>query len=237
MKKKALLGLLSFMLVVGIIVAGCAKPTPTPTPTPAPAPPAPTAPESIKIGIMISLVGYDSMLGKPAQAGYELAVEKINQDGGVYVKEYDKKIPLELIIMDMESDADKAIARAEALNEQNVVAATGTTLISSTSDIWEKNKVAAVTTLVSQRSLWERGFKYWFSLGKLNEDTVKSTFEVFANLPKDIRPTKWALWEEQSDWIAELFTIARKLAPNYGFDFVYEGKYAMLATDMSPLII
>ena len=92
----------------------------------------PTAPKTIKIGILISFTGPDGMVGKPAKDGYDMAVEKINKDGGVFVKEYGKKIPLELLILDMETNPEKAVARAEALNQQNASVVCGTTLMSAT---------------------------------------------------------------------------------------------------------
>jgi len=136
--------LLLVMVVASLVISGCAKPAPTPTPP---------APESIKVGVLISLTGFDAAVGQPAKNGYELAVAKINQDGGVYVKEFDKKIPLELVLLDMESDPEKAVARAEALNSQyNVPIASGTTLISAAAEIFEKNKMPVI---VSQETLNE----------------------------------------------------------------------------------
>ena len=40
----------------------------------------PPAPQTIPIGALVSLSGYDSNLGGQAKAGYELAVEEINSD-------------------------------------------------------------------------------------------------------------------------------------------------------------
>jgi branched-chain amino acid transport system substrate-binding protein len=197
----------------------------------------PAAPKTIKIGILISFTGPDGMVGKPAKDGYELAVEKVNKDGGVYVKEYGKKIPLELIFMDMETNPEKAVARAEALNQQNVSVVCGTTLMSATSDIFEKNKLSAITSLVTTVGLFERGFKYYFGISKMNDGVIDAIFATFANIPKGQRPAKWAIWQEQTDWITELFTLARQKAPAQGVTFVSDNKYPMLAQDMSPLIL
>jgi branched-chain amino acid transport system substrate-binding protein len=197
----------------------------------------PAAPKTIKIGILISFTGPDGMVGKPAKDGYELAVEKINKNGGVYVKEYGKKIPLELLIMDMETDPEKAVARAEALNQQGAVIVCGTTLMSATSDIFEKNKLPAITSLVTTVGLFERGFKYYFGISKMNDGVVDAIYAAFAKIPKGQRPTQWAIWQEQTDWIVELFDLARQKAPAQGFTFVSDSKYPMLAQDMGPLIL
>ena len=197
----------------------------------------PAAPRTIKIGILISFTGPDGMVGKPAKDGYELAVEKVNKDGGVYVKEYGKKLPLELLIMDMETNPEKAVARAEALNQQGAVIVCGTTLMSATSDIFEKNKLTAITSLVTTVGLFERGFKYYFGISKMNDGVVDSVYAAFAKIPKGQRPTQWAIWQEQTDWIVELFDLARQKAAAQGVTFVSDSKYPMLAQDMGPLIL
>ena len=52
-----------------------------------------SAPQTISVGAIVSLSGFDSNLGGQAQAGYEIAAEEINKAGGVFVKEFGKKIP------------------------------------------------------------------------------------------------------------------------------------------------
>ena len=197
----------------------------------------PAAPKTIKIGIMISLTGPDAAIGKPARDGYEMAAAKFNKDGGVYVKEYGKKIPLEISVLDMETNPEKAIARAEAFNQQNASIVCGTTMMSGSSDVFEKNKLPAITSLVTNVGLWERGFKYYFGLSKLNDGTVDAILGAFGKIPKDQRPTKWAMWQEQTDWIAEMFNLAKEKAPAAGITFVSHHNYQVLTPDMSKLIL
>jgi len=47
-----------------------------------------------------------------------MAAAKINKDGGIFVKQYGKKIPLEISILDMETTGE-GDCRAEAFNQQN----------------------------------------------------------------------------------------------------------------------
>jgi branched-chain amino acid transport system substrate-binding protein len=195
------------------------------------------APKAIKIGIMISMTGPDAAIGRPAKDGYEMAAAKINKGGGVFVKEYGKKIPLEISVLDMETNPEKAIARAEAFNQQNASIVCGTTMMSGSSDVFEKNKLPAITSLVTNVGLWERGFKYYFGLSKLNDGIISAVFGAFGKIPKDQRPTKWAMWQEQTDWIAEMFNLAREKAPAAGITFVSHNNYQVLTPDMSKLIL
>lgn len=73
---------------------------------PAPAPPAtsPVAPEKIKFGMAIAI---SSWLAPDAEVQYlttKMWAEEVNAAGGIYVPEYGKKIPVELIIYDDKSD-------------------------------------------------------------------------------------------------------------------------------------
>ena len=63
------------------------------------------AKDKIRIGQAISLSG--PLAGAVAIAGgpiYELWVEEVNKNGGIYIKEYGKKLPVELIRYDDKSD-------------------------------------------------------------------------------------------------------------------------------------
>jgi branched-chain amino acid transport system substrate-binding protein len=195
-------------------------------------------PKSIIIGALVSMTGPDALTGQPSKQGYQLGMDMINAQGGVFVKQYGKKIPLELVFQDMETNPEKAISRAEALNSRyQATAVVGTTLINATADIFEKNKLPAVTMLVAIDSVFERGFKHYFTVGKLNSDTAKGFIGLLDSLPKDKRPTKIALAVEQTHFVTELCEFVKKEAAAKGMSIVFEGKYAMLSPDMSQLIL
>ena len=196
----------------------------------------PTAPQTIKIGAMISLTGPDAAIGGPAKLGFELAIDEINKSGGVMVKEYGKKIPLELVLLDMETNPEKAIARAEALNAQKVPVAVGTTLIGSSAEIFEKNKLPVVASIMTINAIMDRGFKHFFNIGTLNGDVAQAVFDTFGALPKGTMPAKWAFIKEQSDFSTELFVFAKQMAAKRSIAVTYEGQYAMMTPDLSALI-
>ncbi len=76
---------------------------------------APTGPESIKIGTSAPMTGMFAGFGQGCTWGAQAAVDDINADGGIYVKEYDRKIPVEYIVVDNESDPGKSGGLAENL--------------------------------------------------------------------------------------------------------------------------
>ena len=87
MRRNFALGILAVLIVSGLILVGPSGSVSAADP----------APQAIKIGVMISLTGPDFQTGGPAKLGYELAVDEINKAGGVMVKAFGKKIPLELV--------------------------------------------------------------------------------------------------------------------------------------------
>ena len=234
--KKACLIILATVLLAGVVIIGCAAPSPAPSTAPSPA--LTPAPESIKIGIPISRTGFDAAVGGPSKDGYELGVAKINQDGGVYVKEFDKRIPLELLFLEMESNPDKAIARAEELHSQyNVPVACGTTMISAAAEIFEKNRLPVITAAQTVSELNERGYRYWFTIDAINRDIAPVVVQGFDGLPQNARPQKWAIFEEQLAFVVELCGFVEEAATAKGYEIVYEGQYATMTRDLRPLIM
>jgi ABC-type branched-subunit amino acid transport system substrate-binding protein len=105
----------------------------------------PTAPEFIEVGSSISLTGNFGSLGNLILPGYQIAIEHINADGGVFVKEYNTKIPLRLTHYDDESDPTKAVAKMETLYSEKPLTAYlgggGSSMHAAAIPIAEKNQV------------------------------------------------------------------------------------------------
>ncbi|MGB7293699.1 MAG: amino acid ABC transporter substrate-binding protein [Thermodesulfobacteriota bacterium] len=69
----------------------------------------------IKIGISISLSGRYWIQGKESFEGLLLWTKDVNDSGGIFLKDYDKKVPLRLFHYDDESSADKCKKNVEKL--------------------------------------------------------------------------------------------------------------------------
>ena len=100
----------------GLVAAACApaatpppeaptEPTAAPTKAPTPVPtPAPTK-DTIVVGMARPLSGPLAIIGDSAfRPVYETWVPMINDEGGIYVEEYGKQLPIELIVYDDTSD-------------------------------------------------------------------------------------------------------------------------------------
>jgi branched-chain amino acid transport system substrate-binding protein len=107
----------------GLAAAACG-PTPAPTAAPTEAPaaaPTETAvvtpvKDKIVVGMSRPLSGWNATIGDAAfRPIYETWVPMVNAEGGIYVEEYGKKLPIELIIYDDKSDVGTMTRLTEKL--------------------------------------------------------------------------------------------------------------------------
>jgi branched-chain amino acid transport system substrate-binding protein len=217
------------------------EPTQAPEPTEATEAAGP-APEFIEVGASIPMTGKYGALGAMVKPGYEYAVKAINDAGGVYVKEYDKQIPIRLTIYDDESDPTKAVSKLETLfSEQNVVAylgGAGSDMHAATAAIAEKNKVPYLGIAFALYSIHQQGYKYLFSPFPKSPAQAKDVYEILnASIPEGERPTKVAIFQETTDWGIELGGMWRENAEKYGYEVVVYEEYAPRTEDMTDMIL
>ena len=122
------------------------------TPTPAPAVPTPTVPakDKIVVGMSRPLSGPLAIIGDSAfRPIYETWVPRVNDEGGIYVEEYGKQLPIELIVYDDTSDPGTMTRLTEKLILEDKVdflwPACGTAMIFAQAPIANKYGYVLVT--------------------------------------------------------------------------------------------
>jgi branched-chain amino acid transport system substrate-binding protein len=198
-------------------------------------------PKTIRVGAAVSFTGGFASGGLESKFGYEQAVADINKEGGVYVKEFNKKIPLELIIEDDESDSTKCVARLEKMHSVDKVVAYlgpyGSTLCAAAAGIAEKNKVPILAVSFSLLAPHQQGYKYLFSPFAKTDTGLEAIFATIDTLPKAQRPSNVAIFAEKTDWGEELIRLTPDSAKKRGYALVVEKSYAVGTKDYSSLII
>jgi branched-chain amino acid transport system substrate-binding protein len=195
--------------------------------------------QTVKVGAVVPLTGRYAALGAQVRAGYEIAVQQINAAGGVTVG--GKKMPIELTLLDDESDPTKTVARLETLATQGVVAylgGAGSDLHAAAASIGDKNKIPYLGIAFALNSIHKQGLRYLFSPFPKSPDLTKETFVVLdALIPAPQRPRKVALILERTDWGKEMGSLWETQAKQNNYQIVASGEYAPGAKDFSDLIL
>src|SRR5580692_12788380 len=79
------------------------------------------APTEIKLGTLYASSGRYASISMPVHYGLKLWMEQKNAEGGVYVKAFDKKIPLKLTAYDDQSNTATAATLYNQLITQDKV--------------------------------------------------------------------------------------------------------------------
>jgi len=200
---------------------------------------APDAGETIKIGGAVPLTGRYGGGGAQNKVGYEIAVEAINRAGGISVG--GRKLPLELVLVDDESDPTKTVARLEALAAQGVAAylgGFGSDMHAAAAVVAEKNKVPYCGVAFALYGIHKQGYRYLFSPFWKSPDIAKATFQMLDDyLPEAQRPRKVSIFQEKTDWGKELGDVWEREAATHGYQIVLRAEYAVGAKDFSDIIL
>jgi branched-chain amino acid transport system substrate-binding protein len=201
---------------------------------------APAAPPTIKLGCVNAVTGPVSIGGSWIRQGYDIAVKHTNADGGVYVKEYGKKIPIEIIYQDNESNPRKTAERMEKLYSIDKVnfflGGFAQFLIVPQLAIAEKYEIPFIGTTLGSTAEFSRGYKYTFTPFQSEQDQVHSFLGVLDSIPKDQRPQKIAFFQIQEEWGEASGKYLQEFAREKGYQIVTNEKYAIASNDFSSLI-
>jgi branched-chain amino acid transport system substrate-binding protein len=194
--------------------------------------------QTIKVGAVVPLTGRYGGGGAQVRAGYELAIEQINAAGGVSVG--GKKMPLELVLLDDESDATKTVSRMETLASQDVIAYLGgfaSDLHAAAASVAEKNKIPYLGVAFALKKIHEQGFHYLFSPFWKSPDIGEQLVSFLGSLPAAERVKTVAIFQEKTDWGAEMTSAWSAGGKAAGYQVVVQAEYAPGAKDFSDMIL
>jgi len=230
---------------LGVILLGaCTQPTPTVEPVSQPekteevaTAPTKPAPDTIKIGTAIQLSGWavgDAELAHTQP--YQLWVEQVNEQGGVYVKDYDKRIPVELIMYDSESDIAKTVSLTEKLILEDkvdiVFTPWATAFTFAVAPIINQYKYPMIGTTESSSQLLKAGLPYYF--GMWNPAEVVAPAVVGLVLEKGIKSVA-VIFVGTLYGIDQSAAMTPLLAEN-GIEVKLVESYPLGVTDLSPTL-
>ncbi len=196
------------------------------------------APKSIKVSNVVSLTGKMGSNGAQTKVGYEIFIKKINAEGGVYVKEYGKKLPMELRILDDESDGQKTQTQLEVANTWGAVANFGGIGCGSFelgTPIAQKNKMVWIGPGCAGFTPHQQGNDWLFSTFVKTPYNAPAVFDMISQQPGS-KPKKVAIFEINQLDAQEATTYWYEAAKKGGFEIVFHKKYPVGTKDFSALI-
>ena len=143
--------------------------------------------DTIIIGSSLSLTGKYSTNGFHTQKGYDFAVKRINDTGGVKVG--GKSYKMKIVYYDDESTPSRASQLTERLVKQDgvefMLGPYSTTMTKAVAPVTEKYGVPMVEAEGASRSLFTQGYKYMFAVLSTSEYYLAPVLDLIAQRAKD----------------------------------------------------
>ncbi|MEJ2099480.1 MAG: amino acid ABC transporter substrate-binding protein [Desulfobacterales bacterium] len=196
------------------------------------------APKSIKVSGVISVTGPMAGQGVVLNQAYEILVERINASGGVYVKEYNKKLPIEYRLLDDESKGQNTQTQMEVANSWGAVANLGGLGCSSFelgTPIAQKDKMTWIGPGCGGYTPHTLGNQWMFSVFTKTPQMAPMVFDMILEQPEP-RPKKVAIFEINQLDASEMVGYWKDAMKKGGFDLVFHQKYPAGTKDFSAMI-
>ncbi|MEM7778043.1 MAG: amino acid ABC transporter substrate-binding protein, partial [Pseudomonadota bacterium] len=196
----------------------------------------------IVLGAAISLTGKYSTNGIHTKNGYEFAVQKIKEAGGVKVGE--KCYNFTIKYYDDESKGDRGATLAERLISQDgvqyMLGPYSSGLTKAIAPVTEKYKIPMVEAEGASRSLFNKGYKYLFAVLSTSEQYLATTVGLAAEVaekngkkPGDV---KVAVAVENDPFSLDIRAGVLDDAKKFGMKIVIDEKLPRDLSDMSAIL-
>lgn len=198
--------------------------------------------DTITLGASISLTGKYSTAGGHTKNGYDLAIKKINDAGGIQFG--GKTHMLELKIYDDESTPARAAELAERLiqrdNVKLMLGPYSSGLTKAIAPVTEKHGIPMVEGNGASRALFNQGYKYLFAVLSTSEQYLQEAVNLLAEKAKaegrDLSTLKIAVATENDPFSQDIRVGIIDDANRYGMQVVVDDKLPRELSDMSSTL-
>ena len=227
-KLRVLIGLLVAIAAVGFVLASPAV--------------AKVEGDTIVFGAAVSFTGKYSTNGKHTKNGYDLAVKRLNEMGGVKVGNKTYKIKIKYY--DDESTPARAGQLADRLIKQDkikfILGPYGSGPTKGMAPITEKHKIPMVEANGASRALFNKGYRYLFAVLSTSEQYLAESINVLAEeFKKDGRDpstAKVAIAVENDPFSMDIRAGVIDDAKRWGMKIVIDDKLPKELTDMTATL-
>lgn len=202
------------------------------------------APKSIRIGYVVSKTGRDAPGASASTTpNYQMWIKEANAAGGLMLKAYGKRVPIEAVEYDDQSQAEEAIRATERLINQDkvdlVLPPWGTANNLAVGPTLNKHgyphlAVASITDKAPEfAKRWSNVF-FFLGMGSQYGEALVSTLEEARKAGK-IGNTI-AMISVADGFGVDLSRATRNVVEKHGFKLVYDKSYPPSTQDMSPIL-
>lgn len=198
--------------------------------------------DTIVFGAAVSFTGKYSTNGKHTKNGYDLAVKRLNEMGGVKVGNKTYKVKIKYY--DDESTPARAGQLADRLIKQDgikfILGPYGSGPTKGMAPITEKYKIAMVEGNGASRALFNKGYRYLFAVLTTSEQYLAESINVLAEeFKKDGRDpstAKVAIAVENDPFSMDIRAGVLDDAKRWGMKVVIDDKLPKELTDMTATL-
>ena len=185
--------------------------------------------ETVNIGVIYPKTGQYAEYGKLFEQGFDLAVKKVNDEGGVKGK------TLGLKYFDTQSDAKQDAAVApKIVADDSIIAVVGdyaSPASSAASPIFQQAGLVHYGFNNSAPTFTDTGDHVWTP--QIGQDVYqKANADIVAQTAKKI-----SVVYLENDWGKQAYEYFKQEAESNGTEIVYESSYLADSTDLSPILI
>ncbi|HXE85456.1 MAG TPA: ABC transporter substrate-binding protein [Hyphomicrobiaceae bacterium] len=199
------------------------------------------APGEVKVGLLVPLSGLYARPGAVMRMGAEMAIDRINAQGGVSKLGGAK---LKLVLLDSGDTTEKAKNAAQRMvaQEPDLVAASGSYLSSFTLAVTEVTERAGLPVLTLSYSdlITERGFKYIFQTSATAGSQAEQALPVIvkvATSASGVAPKKVAIvTDNTAASISSVKPMKERLLKELGIELVVDETFTPPLADATPLV-
>lgn len=194
--------------------------------------------KEIIFGGSLGLSGKFAELGRLMKDAFELWMEDTNKAGGIYVKEYGRKMPVKYILYDDQSDPATGAKLYEKLITHDKVDfltapfSSGITFAGST--VAEKYKKIMISVCGSSNDIYNRGFDYIFCHVGFASNHMNSNIDLIDNLKP--RPKGIAIVTDKRLYCLTVAEATRDKLKKLGFEIVLYEEFPTDIKDASSVI-
>ncbi|WP_225782287.1 amino acid ABC transporter substrate-binding protein [Xenophilus sp. Marseille-Q4582] len=202
------------------------------------------APKSVRIGWAIAKTGPNAGgTATTVAPNYRMWVKEINDAGGLMLKAYGKRVPIEVVEYDDRSSSEEAVRATERLITQDkvdfVLPPWGTANNLAVGPTYEKHKypLIAVNSVTDKApdlvKRWKHAF-FFLGTGAQYAEALVSYLDEAKKAGKI--GDRIAMINIADGFGVELANAARKAAAKHGFTLVYDKSYPIGTQDMTPVL-